>query len=256
MISSLYKKLPGDTKQQLQTAIEKGLANGQGEAQIFFRADDIGVPSRQFSQLIQLFQQHKIPLCLAVVPAWLTHSRFETLSELSGKDSSLWCWHQHGWRHRNHEQVGKKQEFGPGRPPEEQLADLQKGKDRLQLIMGDTFAPFFTPPWNRCSLETLQGLKNLKFRAVSRSLNATPPAPTNLPDLQVNIDLHTRKEVDPTACLTDLLTELEQGIASSTGGVMIHHQRMNQSAVEFLGLLLDLVANNRHIHLVRFQDLC
>ena len=255
MISSLYKKLPQDTEQQLRHAIERGLENGQGEAEIFFRADDIGVPGKQFSQLIQLFLDHHLPLCLAVVPTWLTTERFQILQKVTGKDSSQWCWHQHGWLHRNHESSGKKQEFGPGRPPEKQLEDLNKGKERLFNIMGDSFAPFFTPPWNRCSLETLQGLQDLNFLAVSRSLRAQPVSPPDLPDLQVNIDLHTRKESDPEISLKTLLKELEQGIAKGRGGIMIHHQRMNQTAFAFLALLLTIIASRPQLHPVRFQEI-
>jgi len=255
MISSLYKKLPQNTAQRLKHAIDSGLASGTGEAEIFFRADDIGVPGKQFNQLIQLFLGHNLPLCLAVVPTWLTTARFRELQKVTGKHSSQWCWHQHGWLHRNHENRGKKQEFGSGRPAAEQLADLKKGKERLSNIMGDSFAPFFTPPWNRCSLETLQGLQDLHFLAVSRSQRAQPPSPPDLPDLQVNIDLHTRKEPDPDTSLSAFLEELEQGVAGGKGGIMIHHQRMNQAAFDFLALLLSIVASRAALHPVRFQEI-
>jgi len=255
MTSSLYKKLPHDTEQLLKRAIARGLEGGEGEALIFFRADDIGVPGKQFTQLIQLFLDHHLPLCLALVPTWLTTARFKTLQQLTGKDSSQWCWHQHGWLHRNHESSGKKQEFGPGRSAEEQRADLKKGKKRLLNILENSFSPYFTPPWNRCSLETLQGLQDLHFLAVSRSQRAQPLSPPNLPDLQINIDLHTRKEPDPETDLKTFLLELEQGIASGTGGIMIHHQRMNQPAFDFLALLLTIIASRPELHPVRFQEM-
>lgn len=143
--ASLYRTPPADMKKHLQLAMERGLARGGGQAEIFFRADDIGVQGRQFSQLIQLFLSARLPLCLAVVPSWLTPVRFDTLLRLTGEHSSQWCWHQHGWLHRNHEPEGKKQEFGPARPATEQRADLAKGKERLTAIMGKTFSPFFTP---------------------------------------------------------------------------------------------------------------
>jgi hypothetical protein len=255
MTSSLYKKLPQNTEQQLKHAIERGLASGTGEAQIFFRADDIGAPGKQFNQLIQLFLEHNLPLCLAVVPTWLTTARFQALQKVTGKLSSQWCWHQHGWLHRNHESRGKKQEFGSGRPAEEQFADLKNGKERLLNILEGSFAPYFTPPWNRCSLETLQGLQDLHFLAVSRSQRAQPPSPQNLPDLQVNIDLHTRKEPDPDTSLKAFLKELEQGVAGGRGGIMIHHQRMNQAAFDFLALLLSIVVSRAALHPVRFQEI-
>jgi len=254
MISALYKKLPNNTEEMIQAAVAKGLAEGTGQAHMFFRADDIGVPGQQFSHLIRLFQAHKLPLCLAVVPTWITADRLNTLQEDTGVADSQWCWHQHGWLHRNYEAVGKNQEFGPARPAASQIADLKKGRERLLKILGKRFSPFFTPPWNRCSSETLEGLQNLKFQAVSRSKNAKPETPVGLPDIQVNIDLHTRKETNPKKCFDDLLTEITQGIANGTGGIMIHHQRMNQTAFDFLDLLLRSIKKNPRLEPILFQD--
>lgn len=256
MISALYQKLPKNSDKLLRNAVAKGLANGTGSAQIFFRADDIGVPGEQFSKLIQSFTANKLPLCLAVVPTWLTENRLATLQQDTVKGSSQWCWHQHGWRHRNHETQGKKQEFGSARSPATQVADLRKGKNRLEQILGDEFSLYFTPPWNRCSSDTLEGLQTLGFNAVSRSQNAKPPAPKNFPDIQVNIDLHTRKETNSKKCMQDLLTEISLGIASGTGGIMIHHQRMNHAAFDFLALLLQIIASNPKLDSTHFHNAC
>ena len=255
MISALYQNLPENSGVLLERAIAQGLANGTGEAKVFFRADDIGVPGKQCSKLIETFKNNKMPLCLAVVPTWLTTARFDHLRQLTGKKSSQWCWHQHGWLHRNHETTGKKQEFGSGRPAKEQIRDLANGKDRLLSIMGNSFSPFFTPPWNRCSVDTLHGLHNLGFQAVSRSTNAKPVSPPELPDIQINIDLHTRKETDPKLCLNNLLKEVEHSISSGCGGIMIHHQRMNQSSFDFLELLLAIINSIPHLHPETFHEL-
>lgn len=255
MIASLYKNLPDNTERLLRNAVDKGLANGQGSAKIFFRADDIGVPGEQFSKLIQSFTANKLPLCLAVVPTWLTENRLTTLRTDTGNKSSQWCWHQHGWLHRNHETEGKKQEFGPGRSPAAQATDIKKGKKRLETILGNEFSLYFTPPWNRCSSDTLDALQLFGFNAVSRSLNAKPPAPEGFPDIQVNIDLHTRKETDPEKCMHNLLTEITQGIASGTGGIMIHHQRMNQTALDFLALLLQIIRTTPKLNTTLFHKM-
>lgn len=255
MISSLYKNLPHDTERKLQSALFKGLSNGTGQAQIFFRADDIGVPGRQFAHLIALFRNSKLPICLAVVPTWITRDRLKTLQQETGTGHDQWCWHQHGWLHRNYETVGKKQEFGSTRAAELQFGDVKKGKERLQEILGNRFSPFFTPPWNRCSGETLDALQTLQFQAVSRSQNAKPVPPAGFPDFQVNIDLHTRKEENSTTCLNNLLTEISQGVASGTAGIMIHHQRMNKAAFDFLALLLESICAEPKLDSVSFHDL-
>jgi hypothetical protein len=120
--------------------------------------------------------------------------------------------------------------------------------------MNDSFSPFFTPPWNRCSIETLHGLQSLGFKAVSRSQNAKPVSPVELPDIQINIDLHTRKEPDPELCLKLLLKEVEQSISSGCGGIMIHHQRMNQNSYAFLELFLGIVSSSPLLHPVTFWE--
>lgn len=252
----LYSALPPNIKQLLQRSLARGLGEGNGEAKVFFRADDIGVPGHQFERLIQLFVGHGQPLCLAVVPTWLTQNRLATIHTLTGKkNSSQWCWHQHGWLHRNHETLGKKQEFGSGRPAKDQLADLRKGQLRLQSLLGNELSPFFTPPWNRCSGHTLQGLQDLGFLAVSRSMGAKPVAPEGLPDLPINVDLHTRKEEIPEHSWQLLLQELEDGMRTGSTGIMIHHQRMSPTAYEFLAILFEVIASFPKISSLTFPGL-
>jgi hypothetical protein len=254
-VSSLYSARHLGFGEKIATRLERGCCRSASRPLVFFRADDIGIPSAGFSQLIACFQKHKVPLCLATVPAWLTAKRLQELHRLTGKNNKQWCWHQHGRIHRNFEQTGKKQEFGPARPREEIYASLSQGKKRLEQLLAADFHPVFTPPWNRCTSDTLQALTELEFRAVSRSKGARPEPPAHLPDYQVNVDLHTRKESDPQLCADNFLTELEQGLASGLCGIMIHHQRMNRSAFELLDLLLGSIKNNRKLTTVHFGDL-
>ena len=132
--------------------------------------------------------------------------------------------------------------------------DIESGKKRLGSIMGDDFYPLFTPPWNRCSASAMDSLGELGYRAISRSSNSKPPAPSGLPDIQVNVDLHTRKETDPEASWQNLLGELERGLSSGICGIMIHHQLMNEAAFDFLEILLMALVRNKQLNLVHFQD--
>ena len=116
---------------------------------------------------MELFIAYRTGLCLAVVPAWLTVQRWSVLSHYAEKGGALFCWHLHGYRHKNHEPRGRKQEFGPSRPAVEIRSELAKGFDRLKLIMGDHAFPVFTPPWNRCSMDSLTEAARLGFKAVS-----------------------------------------------------------------------------------------
>lgn len=222
---------------------------------VFFRADDVAVPGKKFLHLLELFTTHEAPLSMAVVPAWLTRPRWQYLKKLGQKASSLLCWHQHGWRHINHEIDGKKQEFGPHRNIYRVRKDLLRGRQRLEHLMEKDFYPVFTPPWNRCSLDTLVLLNELGFHAVSRSLGSMPPSPNELPDFPVNVDLHTRKETDPIESWDRLFAELGKAISSGFCGIMIHHQRMNNRSFSFIDILLTVLLHRKDIFLVNLKDL-
>ena len=255
--ASLYRvPLPADFEHQLEIAIDAGCkANERQTAAVFFRADDIGVPSAGFSKLISLFKRHRTPLCLAVVPSWLTARRFAELQNITAEPGNLWCWHQHGTLHRNFEAAGKNQEFGPARNFEVLKAEIDKGRSRLQGLLGDLFEPFFTPPWNRCSQEAAKALRDLGFLALSRSKGAKPNVAGILPDIQVSVDLHTGKQPDPAAALACLLADLSASLASGCCGIMLHHQRMNRNAFFFLDVLLRLLNNRKEIELCLFREM-
>lgn len=256
--ASLYRKsLPDDLHRQLAMAIEKGCERypAQTAVQLFFRADDIGIPSAQFRAMVNLFRQYDMPLCLAVVPSWLNGDRLAELTSITSGSPRLWCWHQHGRLHRNFEPTGKKQEFGPARDYSILHHQVSSGMNRLQSLLGDRFQPYFTPPWNRCSRDAARALRDLKFAAVSRSSGAKPELTDLLPDFQVNVDLHTRKETDPDNCLANLLAELESALASGRCGIMLHHQRMNHNSFLLLNFLLTALRDCDRIQPCHFGDL-
>jgi peptidoglycan/xylan/chitin deacetylase (PgdA/CDA1 family) len=253
----LYQQVPFDIEHLLHRCLEEAAAKlGKGSrGTVFFRADDIGVPGEGFAKLVDLFRRRRVPLTLSVVPAWLTRPRWQQLQDLCGKDHRLWCWTQHGWRHMNHEPLGKKLEFGPNRSATRKREDLCLGFHRLRKLMGELFVPAFTPPWNRCDEETLIALEGLGYKALSRSLDAQPPAPATIVEYPVSVDLHTRKEQDPINGWQNLCGELRENLARGFCGIMLHHQRMNHKAFVFLDLLLDKLEGWRYGRLVHFGTL-
>jgi hypothetical protein len=255
--SSLWQKMPSDIQQRLRLCMARAaserLDNDTGV--IFFRADDVGVPSDNFYNLVELFRRHQVPLTLAVVPTWFTRARAQSLLELCAADGDLWGWVQHGWRHCNHELQGKKQEFGPSRSVSDKEEDLRCGYTRLRALLGERLLPVFTPPWNRCDQETLHSLADLGYQAVSRNLGATPPPPGEITEYPVNVDLHTRKEKDAESGWNGLFGELEESLASGFCGFMIHHQRMNRGSYDFLDLLLVALKQWNHARLVHLGTL-
>ena len=256
-VSPIWRHFPSDLFSRIERCIHiasERLEN-KSPGHIFFRADDVAAPGEKFARLMGIFKRHRVPLCLAVVPAWLTGRRWQYLKGLGAKESSLWCWHQHGWRHVNHETDGKKQEFGVSRSRLRIKRDLVLGKRRLENLMAAEFYPVFTPPWNRCSLSTLQLLGELGYVAVSRSRGSEPKAPRELSDYWVNVDLHTRKERDPAVGWKNLLAEFQQAISSKFCGIMIHHQRVNEAAFEFLEMLIRILVKCRDLQLVNYKEL-
>ncbi len=252
--SILYRNPLPELETRLKNAVEQGLAGGAGNASLFFRADDIGVPSPMFSAMVNLFSQYKIPLNLAVVPSWITTTRYQQLQK-STRGLSLFCWHQHGWRHRNHEIEGKKQEFGDSRTMDQLEMDIVKGRDRLRETIGHEFYPVFTPPWNRCGEKTLDILLKLGFSGVSRSIGATPVVESPLNDFQINVDLHTRKEENHAASFEKLCFEIQHSISSGTSGIMLHHQRMNENSLRLLEILLKIVYESENLQTLDFRKM-
>lgn len=256
-VSMLWRFLPLNLSSRMDhcfsAAFEK--IDSKDPGYVFFRADDVAVPGANFVRLMDLFTRYRVPLCLAVVPAWLTQARWRHLKSIGQKAPSLWCWHQHGWRHVNHEPEGKKQEFGPSRPSWKIRNDLIRGKNHLQTLLEESFSPVFTPPWNRCGQKTLGMLKELNFQAVSRSKKSVPPSPDGLPDFAVSVDLHTRKESHPLLGWEYLFSELGSALSQSPCGIMVHHQRMNDAAFVFLEIFIQGLIKQRHLHLAHFMDL-
>ncbi len=252
IISSLWLAPAADARERLASIIDAA----PDKTEIFFRADDVAVPGENCRRMIELFVRHRVPLHLAVTPAWLTRSRWATLKEWAGEDG-LWCWHQHGWRHVSHQKAGKKGEFGTDRTMAEKVADIMKGRARLESLMGDDFQPLFTPPWNRFDFETGKALKELGFKAVSRSEGELKKValPDALPDIFINVDLHTRGEIDPAQGWDALMEEFGAAARSGRIGVMIHHQRMNDEAFDFLDACLSMVAGAKRLRLPCFGKL-
>jgi len=256
-VSTLWRFLPPDLSSRIDDCFSAALdkIDSKDPIYVFFRADDVAVPGANFVRLMDLFTHYRVPLCLAVVPAWLTRARWRNLKSIGQKAPSLWCWHQHGWRHVNHEPEGKKQEFGPSRPSWKIRNDLIRGKNHLQTLLEESFSPVFTPPWNRCDPKTLGMLKELNFQAVSRSKKSVPPSPDGLPDFAVGVDLHTRKEGHPLLGWECLFSELGSALSQDLCGIMIHHRRMNEAAFVFLEIFIRALLKQRHVSLVHFMDL-
>lgn len=252
----LYSRPINNLESNIHQAITRGSAAAGETVRVFFRADDIGVPSKRCSAMLELFQRYSVPLGLAVVPTWITAQRWQSIcAEIDTAKAPLFCWHQHGWAHKNHETQGKKQEFGDSRPAENIAHDILRGRDRLHQLLGSAFVPLFTPPWNRCGTAAMELLAASGYTALSRSSGARPSPPSGLADIQINVDLHTRKESAPQVSAQQLFGELELAMASGYAGIMLHHQRMNHHALNLLECLLRILSHTFEVRLMKMVDM-
>lgn len=254
--SSLWEEAPGDWHKHLASALE--CDPGSQRPNVFFRADDIGAGGRAFQTLCGLFRDHRIPLAMAVVPAWLTRIRANQLFAAAPLDELLWGWHQHGWRHVNCQRTGEKSEFGEQRPAEKQWRDIAMGLEKMKEIFGERLLPVFTPPWNRLPAATMKILEKLDFKAVSttRPFHSTMKTGIGLKNFRIHLDLHTRKAKDGPADFFNLLNEISTLLTKKEPvGIMLHHQRMTPFAFEFLDELLRQLKQKVGVRFLSFSDL-
>lgn len=236
-----------------EAELGRTLAAAPQSTPVFFRADDVALPSRRFARMVDIFRAAAAPCCLAVVPTWLPLG-LPGLRDLVPEHDSLFDLSMHGFRHVNHEAGPKKMEFGPARSPASKRRDLLRGRELLERHLG-AITPLFTPPWNKCDAVTLGLLHELGFAGVSRWAGKKPPAPPGLGEVSVNVDLHTRPEPDAASARAGLLTELAAAARTGTIGVMLHHQRLNAVGADFLRLLLGMLTADARFRIVAFPEL-
>src|SRR4051794_2793008 len=226
----------------LMNLLERSLDETPTPVEVFFRDDDAGWEDERLLELVDRFGECGLPLDLAVIPMELSEVLARQLAE---RPVGL---HQHGYAHTNHEREGRKCEFGPARSRAQQFADIFAGRERLRALLGDRLDPFFTPPWNRCTLDTGAVLAELGFALLSREHRAEPLG--LLPELPVHLDV---ARLSP-----DDLDERFAGHVRAGGpvGVMFHHAVMEPEDMTRASELLALLAGHPNVAPRRMADLC
>jgi peptidoglycan/xylan/chitin deacetylase (PgdA/CDA1 family) len=208
------------------------LAAAPAPVEVFFRDDDAGWEDARLLSLADLFGAHGLPLDLAVIPRALTE---DLASELLKRP---WLrLHQHGLSHANHEREGRRCEFGPSRSYDAVHADIAAGRARLRELLGDV-QPVFTPPWNRCTLDTARAVRELGFAVLSREHRAEPFGLDGLAEVPVHLDV---ARLEPGE-----LDERFAGHVAEGGpvGVMFHHAAMERDDFDRAADLLALLARH------------
>ena len=209
----------------------------------FFRDDDAGWADDRLFALLDRFENYGIPIDLAVIPAAIEIALAAKLRVRWQRTGQLGL-HQHGYSHTNHETQGRKCEFGAGRSIEEQINDLRSGQRKLEELLAAFIDPIFTPPWNRCTQDTVECLKQLGFRTLSRDVTAAPLNTGGLSELPVSVDWCRMRDGQQREW-----PELAQRISSAMQhahpiGIMLHHAVMDEEDLQAIEELLDLLASH------------
>ncbi|NUR08668.1 MAG: polysaccharide deacetylase family protein [Nocardioidaceae bacterium] len=203
----------------------------------FFRDDDAGWDDDALAALLDVFERHGMPLDVAAIPTETT-ARTAALLRRRGGDVRV---HQHGYAHVNHEAEGRKCEFGASRAPEQQRADVDRGRRLLAELVGD-LPSLFTPPWNRCADWTPAVLRDLGFGILSRDLSAGRADVPGLAEVPVTVDWFAKRRKVPVD--RDGRGGLLAQSAATGGpvGVMLHHAVTSAEERADVSDLLALVA--------------
>lgn len=207
---------------------------------VFFRDDDAGWDTPGLMALLDGFDRHTTPIDLAVIPTVLSPQLARELgSRAAGSPVRL---HQHGYAHADHQPAGRRCEFGPARTRAEQQLDIGRGRERLIDAFGPHLDPVFTPPWNRCTDDTIEALLANGIEVLSRDHTAARLARDGLAEVPVTVDwFGHRKGVRWTT--HELALHLAASIRSGKPlGVMLHHAVCDDAERRAIGDLLAVLA--------------
>src|SRR3954452_2546993 len=210
----------------------------------FFRDDDAGWADERLFELMDLFEERRLPLDLAAIPRAMNEPLADELRSRHAAAAGRVGLHQHGFVHVNHEREGRKQEFGPARSAAEQRDDIAAGRRELERVLDGCVQPVFTPPWNRCTRVTGRCLADLGFRVLSREHCAEPLDVDGLAEVPVHVDWFAkRKGVRLTrVAVGEQLAAMAEG--GGPVGVMFHHAEMDAGEMAAASQLLDVLAEH------------
>ena len=206
----------------------------------FFRDDDAGWDDRRLFLLLRCFETHGLPVDVAVIPKTLTESLATRLSRCPGPVHL----HQHGYQHLSYQTEGRKCEFGDQRTAAMQRHDIAEGDRVLREMLGTRIEPIFTPPWNRCTLDTARCLADLGFQVLSCESRAPRFNVEGLSEVPVTIDWFARSR-GVRLSLQELGDSIKAGVQSGGPvGIMFHHAMMNADERHHTDALLALLASH------------
>lgn len=236
--------------QALKSELDLWRAEGR-VASVWWRDDDAGRIDPAVERLVALAARVRLPLAVAVVPAWLEPE----VASLIRTGPSPVAVLQHGFAHTNHEtelspgeHKVRPAECGRARPAARVLAEIADGQARLRATFGPRCLPVFVPPWNRSAPAVRAALPGLGYR----TLSAFGPRPTTEPipglfELNCHADPILWREGKRFAGAAPTLERLRRHLADRRArradpteptGLLTHHRDMDPAFWAFLERLL------------------
>ena len=218
--------------------VDEALSRLNRPVTVFIRDDDAGWADERLFALLACCQRLDVPIDLAAIPVDMNSQLATRLRELMLHSMPQLGVHQHGYQHCNRETEGRKCEFGQARSYRQQLADIQAGQKLLAGYFGELLDPFFTPPWNRCSQDTVRALQHCGIRVLSRDSSAAPLDPGSLTEIPVTLDWFKKKHgvrLEPQQMAGQLAEQLGH---ADTVGIMLHHALMDDAELARLETLI------------------
>jgi hypothetical protein len=215
------------------------------KVRFWWRDDDAIEPTPALDRMLGIAERHGVGLALAVIPKTAT----EALAErLTGEPRVFVL--QHGWQHRNFQRkdLGEKAaELGSRRDPDELMAELADGRDRLEALFGEKFIAAMVPPWNRIAPEISRRLPGIGLRGLSTFTWLNFP---RAHQVQSHVDiLKWKKQVrfigwESARLRFDLQLTRRRNTGSEPLGLLTHHLAHDEGCFEFLEEFLTIAAHH------------
>ncbi len=211
---------------------------------LWWRDDDAIEPTPALDDLLAAANRHGVPLALAVIPEPAVPALTQ---RLAGEPDRIAVF-QHGYAHRNHAPKGEKAaELGAYRPADAVLADLARGRAKLESLFDGRFLPVLTPPWNRVGEEVAarRGEAGLPGLTTFARMHAGDPACIN-----THVDIIHWKGGRGFAGYAKMLKVLEEEIGHRRGpapeplGLLTHHLVHDAASREFIETFLSVTASH------------
>ncbi len=211
------------------------------ETIVFFRDDDVGELTDPLRSLFDVLLEYEIPCHYQVVPDYLDSNSAASLRRMKHDHPELIHFNQHGLHHEQKiDGLVSYAEFAGGRGYEDQLKDIQQGKDMLEQMLGDAFTgDVFTPPCHKYDATTLRVLGDLGFDTLSAGVRVDWPSRLyyavgrrlgRVDLLGKRVSYHRRITPDPRLAEVSVVIDVHEG-EDTTGRPVV--KRLDELWTEF-----------------------